>query len=141
MNEDCDTIQEICSRIGRAKDAFMCMRNLFINTELSVKLQLRMMRCHVFPLLLYGCESWTLDVAVEHELQAFELCLCHNMLRIPWIRKVINKEVLCKVDKSTELISTVEQQKLLYLGYVLRTGKYKSSTHGERKDLQKRLVG
>ena len=59
MNEDCNIRQEIHSRIGQAKDAFMCMRNLFTLRLPSVPTN--------------GCESWTIDVVMENELQAFEM--------------------------------------------------------------------
>lgn len=113
MNESCHIKQEIRKRIGQAKDALMCMRNLFTSTELNLQLSLRMIHCYVFQVLLYGCESGTLNEDMENKLQAFELYLHGRMLRIPWIRKVTNEEVLHKVYKSIEFVTTVNQRKLL----------------------------
>ena len=124
LNEDCDIRKEIRGRIEQARTAFMSMRSLFISTELSLELRLRMIRYYIFPVLLYGCESWTLDSAMENRLQAFEMWLYRRMLRVSWIQKVTNEEILRRVNKNTELLPMIKRRKLLYLGHILRGERY-----------------
>lgn len=90
----------------------------------SLELRLRMLRCYVFPILLYGSESWTLDISLENKIEAFEMYLYRRILRISWVDRVTNAEVLERMSKSKELLDTVKERKIQYLGHVMRGEKY-----------------
>ena len=70
------------------------MKNQFLRSELSLNLRMRMIRCYIFSILLYSCESWTLDRSSEKRIDAFEMYLYRRMLRLSWIQKITNAEVL-----------------------------------------------
>ena len=80
-----------------------------------------MIQCYIFSTLLYGCESWTLDPTIESRIAAFEMYLYRRILRISWIKKVTNIEVLTRMNKERELLITLKKRKLQY---VLRGEKY-----------------
>ncbi len=124
ITDSCDIKREIHGRIEQARRAFLNMKNFFTRPELSLALRMRMIRCYVFSTLLYGCESWTLDPTTENRIAAFEMYLYRRILRIPWVQKVTNNEVLVRMKKDRELLFTLKKRKLTYLGHVLRGEKY-----------------
>lgn len=60
VNNLCDSKKEVKARIEQAKAAFINMRSFFTKRELGLELRVRMLRCYIFLIFLYGCESWTL---------------------------------------------------------------------------------
>ena len=99
MDEQCDCKKEIKCRIEQARRQFMSMKKLFVRSDLSLQLRMRMIRCYVFSILLYGCESWTLDQYIEKRIDAFEMYIYRRLLRIPWVLKISNEEVLHRMKK------------------------------------------
>ena len=124
LDNQCDSKKEIRCRIEQARKQFFNMKKFFIRSDLSLQLRIRMIRCYIFSVLLYGCESWTLDPNTEKRIQAFEMYLYRRLLRIPWILKVSNDEVLRRMEKQRELLLTIKQRKTQYLGHVMRGKKY-----------------
>lgn len=61
MSGQHDTKKKIKSRIEQARKTFVSMRKFFTRSDLNLELRVRMIRCYIFSVLLYGCESWTLD--------------------------------------------------------------------------------
>ena len=100
------------------------MKNILIRSELSLNLRMRMIRCYIFSVLLYGCKSWTLDPSSEERIDAFEMHLYRRMLRLSWIQKITNEEVLRRMDKRKELMNAVMQRKTLYFGHIMRGQRY-----------------
>ena len=125
LNEDWDETQEIRARIEQARDVFLKMKKLLCRRELSLKLRMRIVRCYVFPVLLYGCEGWTLTKALEKNLEAFEMWCYRRMLKIPWTDFVRNTEVLDRMGKKVELLYDVKRRQLEYFGHVMRNEKYR----------------
>ena len=97
---------------------------MFIRRDLDLSLKIRMLRCYVFPILLYGCECWTLNPLLEKRIEAFEMYLYRRILRISWIERVRNIEVLDKMHKNKELMSTIKERKLRYIGHLMRGDRY-----------------
>ena len=118
--QNCDPKIEIKIRIEQARITFNNMKNLFKRSELSPSLRMRMIRCYIFSVLLYGCKSWTLDPSSEERIDAFEMHLYRRMLRLSWIQKITNEEVLRRMDKRKELMNAVMQRKTLYFGHTMR---------------------
>lgn len=67
-----------------------------------------------FSVLLYGCESWTLDPVTEKTIEAFEMYLYRRMLRIAWVQRITNNEVLNRMQKQKELLLTIKVRKTQY---------------------------
>lgn len=82
------------------------------------------MRCYIFSVLLYGVETWTLTQSTSKKLEAFEMWCYRRMLKIPWIDKIRNEEVLERLKKEREVLATVKKRKLEYFGHVMRGEKY-----------------
>lgn len=91
-----------------------------VSHDLTLDTKIRLLRCYVFAVLLYGVESWTLTKETTNRLEAFELWLYRRILKIPWTDKVTNNEVMRRMQKNKELINTVKCRKLQYLGHIMR---------------------
>lgn len=126
LNEQWDNSQEIKIRIEKARAAFIQMSKLFKSHNLTLEIKLRLLRCYVFSILLYGVESWTLTEATTKRLEAFEMWTYRRMLKISWTDKISNIRVLQKLNKVKEIMLTVKRRKLEYLGHIMRNEtKYK----------------
>ena len=64
---------DVKCRIGRAKQTFMDMRNVLCARNLGFRLRTRLLKCYIWSVLLYGCESWILSKNMEKKLDAAEM--------------------------------------------------------------------
>lgn len=124
VNCSMDYCSEIKIRIEKARASFVKIRKLLCSRDLSLDLRVRMLRCYVFPVLLYGAETWTLNVHYERKLEAFEMWAYRRMLRISWTEHVTNVEVLRRMEKDVEIRHEVKKRKLQYLGHIMRGPRY-----------------
>lgn len=120
LNELWDHSVEIKCRIEKARSTFIRMRSVFKDRDLHINTKMRLLRCYVFSVLLYGVESWTLTETSLKKIEAFEMWLYRRILRISWVDHVTNAEVLRRMNKTTELIYTIKSRKLQYLGHIMR---------------------
>lgn len=125
VNENNDHSEEIRSRIGQARRVFNKMRGVFCTKELSLHLKIRLLRCYVFSVLFYGMEAWTLKKNMTDRMEAFELWAYRRILKISWVQKVTNDEVMRRMKKEREIINTMKIRKLQYLGHVMRGERYR----------------
>lgn len=120
ISETWDHSLEIKCRIERARAAFLKMSKLFKCHDLSLPTKIRLLRCYVFPVLLYGVESWTLTEASCTKIESFEMWLYRRILRIPWTDHITNLRVLERMGKDKELLLLIKTRKLEYLGHIMR---------------------
>lgn len=119
-----DSSIELKARIEIARSSFINMRQFFINKTLSNDLKIRMLRCYIFTTLLYGIEAATLTKIMMRKINAFEMWLYRRILRISYVDRITNIEVLQRLGKETELNTEIKIRKLQYLGHVMRGDKY-----------------
>lgn len=124
INQQCDPKIEIRSRIAQARKTLNNMRTLLASRDLSLDLRIRLLRCYIFPVLLYGCESWTIDATTEKRIDAFEMYAYRRMLRVSWTAHKTNIEVMQQMGKHKELLTTIKERKLQYLGHIMRGERY-----------------
>ena len=74
-----------------------------------------------FPVVMYGCESWTLEKAVHKRIDAFELWYWRRLLRIPWSARRANQSILKEISPEYSLEGLMLKLKLQYFGHVMRT--------------------
>ncbi|CAG9837495.1 unnamed protein product [Diabrotica balteata] len=82
------------------------MRKLLISKDLSLPLKLRIVKCYIFPILLYSVEAWTLTETLTRKLEAFEMWVYRRILHISWTEHVTNIEVLQRIGKEKEIVNT-----------------------------------
>ena len=91
------------------------------NHDVSRKTKVMLVKSLVFPVMLYGAESWTLKLNDKRRINAFELWCWRRVLRIPWTAKVRNTEVIAIINPTSSLEALVLKQKMTYFGHVMRS--------------------
>ena len=74
-----------------------------------------------FPVVMYGCESWTIKKAEHGRTDAFELCCWRSLLRVPWIARRSNQSNLKEISPEYSLEGLVLKLKLQYFGHLMKT--------------------
>ena len=74
----------------------------------------------VFPVVMYGCESWTIKKAEHRRIDAFELCCWRRLLRVPWTARRSNQSILKEISPGCSLEGLMLKLKLQYFGHLMR---------------------
>ena len=74
----------------------------------------------VFPVVMYGCESWTVKKAEHRRIDAFELCCWRRLLRVPWTARRSNQSILKEISPGISLEGMMLKLKLQYFGHLMR---------------------
>ena len=113
-------IKEIKRRIAIAKNSFMSLSNIMKNRNIRICTKMRILKGYVWSVLLYGCECWTIDNETRKRLEAVEMWFLRRMMRISWTEKKSNAEVLKTACISRELINTIRNRQMKFLGHIYR---------------------
>ena len=100
------------------------MRPILSSRNISIPLRTRLLQCYIWPIVLYGCEAWTIKEDIRKRIEAFEMWTYRRMLSISWTQKVTNAEVLRRVGQNRKLMQTIKTRKVAYLGHVFRHERY-----------------
>ena len=98
-----------------------------------------------FPVVMYGCESWTLKKAEHQRIDAFELWCCRRLLRAPWTARRSNQSILKEITSAYTLEGLTLKLKLQYFGHLMpRADSLEKTlllekTEGRRKSRQQRM--
>ena len=74
----------------------------------------------VFPVVMYGCESWTVKKAEHRRIDAFELWCWRRLLKVPWTARRSNQSILKEISPGCSLVGTMLKLKLQYSGHLIR---------------------
>ena len=74
----------------------------------------------VFPVVMYGCESWTIKTAEHQSIDALELWCCRRLLRVPWTTRRSNQLILKEINPEYSLEGLMLKLKLRYFGHLIR---------------------
>ena len=80
----------------------------------------RLVKAMVFPVVMYGCESWTVKKAERRRIDAFELWCWRRLLRVPWTAKRSNQSILKEICPEYSLEGLMLKLKLQYFGHLMR---------------------
>lgn len=136
---------EIRRRIGLGKVAMVKLTKLMRDSGISRKTKISIVKSLVFPVVLYGSESWTLHKEDKTRLDRFELWAWRKMLRVSWKDKRTNASILEEVNPGKSLTATAIENKLIYFGHLLRRAESLEKdlmigiTEGSRKRGRRRL--
>ena len=120
VNEEGRSEQEVKIRIAQAKSTFIRMRKILTSKDLSLPLKLRLVKCYIYPIVLYGSETWTMLKESERRIEAFEMWVYRRLAKISWKDKVRNEDVLARLGVQRELLPTLQTNKLTYFGHIAR---------------------
>ena len=94
--------------------------SIFKSRDITLPAKVRLVKAMVFPVVMYGCESWTVKKAECQRIDAFELWCWRRLLRVPWIAGRSNQSILKEISPGYSLEGLMLKLKLLYFGYLLR---------------------
>jgi len=114
--------KEIRRRINLSKSSFNSTKNIFRERQLSIQLKTRLLKCFVWPVLMYGCKTWTVTTRTRKNLEAAEMWFYRRILRIPWTAHQTNVSVLQRMGQDRKLLCCTEQRQFKFLGHVIRKG-------------------
>ena len=80
-----------------------------------------LVKAMVFPVVMYGCESWTIEKAEHPRIDAFELWCWRRLLRVPWTARRFNQSILKEISPEYSLEGLMLKLKLQYFGHLIRT--------------------
>ena len=82
--------------------------------------KVHLLKAMVFPVVLYGCENWTIEKAEHQRIEAFELWCWRRLLRFPWTAKRSNQTILKEISPEYSLEGLMLKPKLQYFGHLMR---------------------
>ena len=88
--------------------------------DITLPTKVRLVKAMVFPVVMYGCESWTIKKAECRRTDAFELCRWRRLLRVPWTARRFNQSILKETSPGYSLEGLMLKLKLQYFGHLMR---------------------
>ena len=82
--------------------------------------QVRLVEAMVFPVVMYGCDSWTVKKAERRRIDAFELWCWRRLLRVPWTARIPNQSILKEINPGISLEGMMLKLKLQYFGHLMQ---------------------
>jgi len=116
---DGDCRHEIKRRLLLGSKAMTNLDSILQSRVISLPTKLRLVKAIVFPVVVYGCESWTLKKAECRRFDAFELWCWRRLLRIPWTTKGSNQSILKEINPEYSLEGLMLKLKLQYYGHLM----------------------
>ena len=95
-------------------DSILKSRDIILPTKVCL------VKAMVFPVVMYGCESWTIKKAEYRRIDAFELRCWRRLLRVPWTARRSNQSILKEISPEYSLEGPMLKLKLQYFGYLMR---------------------
>ena len=94
--------------------------NIFKSRDITLPTELCLVKATVFPVVMYGCNSWTIKKAEHQRIYAFELWCWRRLLRAPWTTRRSNQSILKEISPEYSLEGLMLQLKLKYFGHVIQ---------------------
>ena len=94
--------------------------SIFKSRDITLPTKVHLVKAMVFPVVMYGCKSWTLKKAERWRIDAFELWCWRRVLRVPWTARRSNRSILKEISPECSLEGTMLKWKLQYFGHLMR---------------------
>ena len=94
--------------------------SIFKSRDVTLPTKVHLVKAMVFPVVMYGCESWTMKKAERRRIDAFELWCWTRLLRVPWTARRSNQSILKEISPECTLEGLMLKLKLQYLGHLTR---------------------
>ena len=98
ITADGDCIHEIRRRLLLGRKVTTNLDNIFKSRDITLPTKVRLVKAMVFPVVMYGCESWTVKKAEGRRIDAFELWCWRRLLRFPWTVRRSNQSILKEIS-------------------------------------------
>ena len=94
--------------------------SIFKSRDITLPTKVHLVKAMVFPVVMYGCESWTVKKAESRRTDAFELWCWRRLLRLPWTARRSNQSILKDMSPGCSLEGMMLKLKLQYFGHLIR---------------------
>ena len=95
------------------------LHSIFKSRDITLPTKVHRVKAMVFPVVMYGCESWTLKKAERRRIDAFELWCWRRLLRVPWTARISNQSILKEINPGISLEGMMLKLKLQYFGHLM----------------------
>ena len=120
ITADGDCSHEINRRLLLGRKFMANLDSIFKSRDITLSTKVRLVKAMVFPVVMYGCESWTVKKAECRRINAFELWCWRRVLRVPWTARRSNQSILKEISPRCSLGGLMLKLKLQYFGHLIR---------------------
>ena len=120
ITADGDYSHEIKRRLLLGRKAGSNLDSIWKSRDITLPTKVRLVKAMVFPIVMYGCESWTIKKAECPRIDAFELWCWRRLLRVPWTARRYNQSILNEISPGCSLEGLMLKLKLQYFGHLMR---------------------
>ena len=120
ITADGDCSHEIKRRLVLGRKVMTNLDSILKSRDITLPTKVRLVKATVFPVVIYGCESWTIKKAERWRIDAFELWCWRRLLRVPWTARRSNQSILEEISPEYSLEGFMLKLKLQYFGHLMR---------------------
>ena len=118
ITADSDCSHEIKRRLLLGRKVMTNLDSILKSRDITLPTKVRLVKAMVFPVVMYGCESWTMKKAQHRRIDAFELWYWRRLLGVPWTARRSNQSIL-KISPGCSLEGMMLKLKLQYFGHLM----------------------
>ena len=119
ITADGDCSHEIKRRLFLGRKVMTNLDSILKNRDITLPTKVCLVKAMVFPVVMYGCESWTIKKAECRRIDAFELWCWRRFLRVPWTARRSNQSILKEIRPGCSLEGLMLKLKLQYFGHLM----------------------
>ena len=115
---DCSHEIKRCLLVG--KKVMTNLDSILKIRDITLSIKVHLVKAMVFPVVMYGCESWTIKKAEQRRIDAFQLWCWRKLLRVPWTARRSNQSILKEISPECSLEGLMLKLKLQYFGHLMQ---------------------
>ena len=119
ITADGDCSHEIKRHLLLARKVMTDLDSIFKSRDITLPTKVHLVKAMVFPVVMYGCESWTVKKAECRRTDVFEVWCCRRLLRVPWTARRSNQSILKEINPGCSLEGLMLKLKLQYFGHLM----------------------
>ena len=120
ITADGNCSHEIKKRLLLGRKAMINLESVLKSRDSILPTKFYLVKAMVFPVVMYGCESWTIKKAEHQRIDAFELWCWRRLLRVPWTARRLSQSILKEINPEYWLEGLMLKRKLQYFGHLMR---------------------
>ena len=120
ITADGDCSHEIKRLLLLRRKAMTNLDSILKSRDITLPTKVHLVKAMVFPVVMYGCESWTIKKAECQRIDAFELWYWRRLLRVPWTARISNQSILKEINPECSLEGLMLKLKLQYFGHLMQ---------------------
>ena len=119
ITADSDCSHETKRRFLLGRKVMINLNSIFKSRDITLPTKVHLVKAMVFPVVMYGCESWTVKKAEHQRTDVFELWCWRRLLRVPWTARRSNQSILKEISPGISLEEMMLKLKLQYFGHLM----------------------